>query len=123
MSHQIHYDRYGKDGVLSHKEVSVLFVPDLSDCLPSLNVWKEQWLAHKKAVVERERQIALKKEVCAFIVLSRVFINIKTYYYFSDFYLKKLWLVPVNEKHILNASLCVQCNFDWIIYWRMGWLR
>jgi len=25
--------------------------------------WRDQWLAHKKAVAEKERQIALKKEV------------------------------------------------------------
>lgn len=68
LSHQIHYDRYGKDGVFSHKEVSVLFVPGLSDCLPSLNAWKEQWLAHKKAIADRERHTALKKEVCISIV-------------------------------------------------------
>ena len=64
---QIHYDRLGKDGLLSHK-VTVLFVPDLSECLPSLDAWKDQWLAHKKAVAERERQLSLKKEVCCCIV-------------------------------------------------------
>jgi hypothetical protein len=61
---QIHYDRVGKDGLFSHKEVTVLFVPDLSECLPSLDAWRDQWLAHKKAVAERERQLSLKKEVC-----------------------------------------------------------
>lgn len=88
MSHQIHYDRYGKDGVFSHKEVSVLFVPDLSDCLPSLNVWKEQWLAHKKAIADRERHIAQKTEVCVSIVLFLVeaFMNVEAYYYSSAFY-------------------------------------
>jgi hypothetical protein len=60
---QIHYDRIGKDGFFSHKEITVLYVPDLSDCLPSLDEWRDQWLAHKKAVAERERQISLKKEV------------------------------------------------------------
>ena len=65
---QIHYDRLGKDGLFSHKEVTVLFVPDLSECLPSLDAWKDQWLAHKKAVAERERQLSLKKEVCSYIV-------------------------------------------------------
>jgi hypothetical protein len=28
-----------------------------------LDEWRDQWLAHKKAVAERERQISLKKEV------------------------------------------------------------
>ncbi|KAK4263478.1 hypothetical protein QN277_028877 [Acacia crassicarpa] len=59
---EIHYDRVGKDGLFSHKEVTVLFVPDLSDCLPSLDVWHNQWLAHKKAVAEREHQLSLKRE-------------------------------------------------------------
>ncbi|PWA84202.1 DBC1/CARP1-like protein [Artemisia annua] len=60
---EIHYDRVGKDGLFSHKEVTVLYIPDLSDCLPSLDAWRDQWLAHKKAVAERERLHALKKEV------------------------------------------------------------
>ncbi|KAF2290076.1 hypothetical protein GH714_001773 [Hevea brasiliensis] len=60
---EIHYDRFGKDGFFSHREITVLFVPDLSDCLPSLDAWRDQWLAHKKAVAERERQLSLKKQV------------------------------------------------------------
>ncbi|RZC24418.1 protein SHORT ROOT IN SALT MEDIUM 1-like [Glycine soja] len=59
---EIHYDRIGKDGFFSHKEITVLYVPDLSDCLPSLDEWREKWLAHKKSVAERERQLSLKKE-------------------------------------------------------------
>uniref|UniRef100_A0A803MVH1 EF-hand domain-containing protein n=1 Tax=Chenopodium quinoa TaxID=63459 RepID=A0A803MVH1_CHEQI len=59
---EIHYDRVGKDGLFSHREITVLFVPDLSDCLPSINIWREQWLAHKKAVAEREKQLSLGKE-------------------------------------------------------------
>ncbi|KAI8538398.1 hypothetical protein RHMOL_Rhmol09G0099900 [Rhododendron molle] len=58
----IHYDRVGKDGLFSHKEVTVLYVPDLSDCLPSIETWREQWLAHKKAVAERRRLLEVKKE-------------------------------------------------------------
>lgn len=60
---QIHYDRIGKDGIFSHKEITVLYIPDLSDCLPSIDSWRDQWLAHKKAVAERERLQALKREV------------------------------------------------------------
>ncbi|XP_010666964.2 protein SHORT ROOT IN SALT MEDIUM 1 isoform X3 [Beta vulgaris subsp. vulgaris] len=59
---EIHYDRVGKDGFFSHREVTVFFVPDLSDCLPSLNAWREQWLAHKKAVAEREKKLSVGKE-------------------------------------------------------------
>ncbi|KAI7724710.1 hypothetical protein M8C21_004587 [Ambrosia artemisiifolia] len=58
----IHYDRIGKDGLFSHKEITVLYIPDLSDCLPSIDAWRDQWLAHKKAVAERERLHALEKE-------------------------------------------------------------
>lgn len=60
---QIHYDRIGEDGLFSHKEITVLFVPDLSECLPALDAWREQWLAYQKAVAERERQLSLRKEV------------------------------------------------------------
>ncbi|KAK9076282.1 hypothetical protein SSX86_004615 [Deinandra increscens subsp. villosa] len=59
---EIHYDRIGKDGFFSHKEITVLYIPDLSDCLPSIDAWRDQWLAHKKAVAERERLHALKRE-------------------------------------------------------------
>ncbi|KAL6543907.1 hypothetical protein OROGR_010404 [Orobanche gracilis] len=60
---EIHYDRVGKDGNFSHKEVTVLYVPDLSDCLPSLDSWREQWFNHKKAISERVRLRNLMKEV------------------------------------------------------------
>ncbi|PKI36802.1 hypothetical protein CRG98_042751 [Punica granatum] len=39
---EIHYERIGKDGLFSHKEVTVIFVPDLSDCLPSVESWRQQ---------------------------------------------------------------------------------
>lgn len=65
---QIHYDRLGKDGLFSHKEVNVFFVPNLSECLPSLEAWRDQWLAHKKAVIERERQLSLRKEVSRLVL-------------------------------------------------------
>ncbi|KAL6579509.1 hypothetical protein OROMI_009725 [Orobanche minor] len=58
---EIHYDRVGKDGHFSHKEVTVLYVPDLSDCLPSLDSWREQWFNHKKAISERVRLRNLKE--------------------------------------------------------------
>ncbi|KAM6547391.1 hypothetical protein CsatB_019067 [Cannabis sativa] len=59
---EIHYDRLGKDGLFSHKEVTVLFLPDLSECLPSLDAWREQWLAHQKVVAERDRLLSLRRE-------------------------------------------------------------
>lgn len=48
--YQIHYDRIGEDGLFSHKEITVIFVPDLSECLPSLDTWRSQWLAQTKNV-------------------------------------------------------------------------
>ncbi|KAK4373430.1 hypothetical protein RND71_008814 [Anisodus tanguticus] len=59
---EIHYERVGKDGRFSHKEVTVYFVPDLSECLPSLESWREHWFTQKKAIAERERELALRKE-------------------------------------------------------------
>jgi hypothetical protein len=55
---EIHYDRVGTDGVFSYKEITVLFVPDLSECLPSFDVWRTQWLAHRKALTERDRLLS-----------------------------------------------------------------
>lgn len=69
---QIHYDRVGEDGLFSHKEVTVLFVPDLSVCLPSLDAWREQWLSHKKVVAERDLQLSLRKEVLLSLFFSTV---------------------------------------------------
>lgn len=28
----------------SHKEITVLYVPNLPDCLPSLDEWRDQWV-------------------------------------------------------------------------------
>lgn len=62
---QIHYHRIGKDGFFSHKEITVLFVPNLSNCLPSVDIWRTQWLAYKKDIAEREQPLSLKQEkVC-----------------------------------------------------------
>ncbi|KAL3338739.1 hypothetical protein AABB24_027719 [Solanum stoloniferum] len=59
---EIHYERVGKDGRFSHKEVTVYFIPDLSECLPSLESWREHWFTKKKDIAERERELALSKE-------------------------------------------------------------
>ncbi|XP_068641295.1 protein SHORT ROOT IN SALT MEDIUM 1-like [Aristolochia californica] len=56
---EIHYDRVGRDGLFSHKEITVLFVPNLSECLPSLDSWRSQWLAFKKVKDEREQEVIL----------------------------------------------------------------
>jgi hypothetical protein len=58
---QIHYNRIGKDGLFSHKEITVLFVPNLSECVPSVDIWKNNWIAYRKSKTERE-QFAMKKE-------------------------------------------------------------
>lgn len=62
---QIHYDRVGTDGVSIFKEITVLFVPDLSECLPSFDAWRTQWLAHRKVLAERDRLLSqeAKKDV------------------------------------------------------------
>ncbi|XP_039136315.1 protein SHORT ROOT IN SALT MEDIUM 1 isoform X1 [Dioscorea cayenensis subsp. rotundata] len=59
---EIHYHRIGKDGFFSHKEITVLFVPNLSNCLPSVDIWRTQWLAYKKDIAEREQPLSLKQE-------------------------------------------------------------
>ena len=62
---QIHYDRVSKDGLHSHREITVLYLPDLSNCLPSIDQWKSQWLAHKAAGAEKHKVF--------FIVLPLIF--------------------------------------------------
>ncbi|CAA6665213.1 unnamed protein product [Spirodela intermedia] len=60
---KIHYDRIGKDGLLSHKEITVLYLPDLSNCLPSIDQWRSQWLAHKMMVAEKEQFAEKQKKL------------------------------------------------------------
>jgi len=60
---QVHYKRIGKDGLFSHKEITVLFVPNLSECLPSVDVWKNNWILYKKSKAEREQLTAKKEKV------------------------------------------------------------
>lgn len=42
-----------------------MFVPDLSECIPSFDAWKTRWVAHKKALAERDRLLSqeIKKDV------------------------------------------------------------
>lgn len=58
---EVHYNRIGKDGLFSHKEITVLFVPNLSECLPSVDMWKNNWVAYRTSKAEKE-QITVKKE-------------------------------------------------------------
>uniref|UniRef100_A0A0E0LCP7 EF-hand domain-containing protein n=1 Tax=Oryza punctata TaxID=4537 RepID=A0A0E0LCP7_ORYPU len=58
---EIHYNRVGKDGLFSHKEITVIFVPNLSECLPSVDLWKKNWAAYRKSRIEKE-QLIMKKE-------------------------------------------------------------
>jgi len=58
---EVHYNRIGKDGLFSHKEITVLFVPNLSECLPSVDIWKNNWILYKKSKAERE-ELTVKKE-------------------------------------------------------------
>lgn len=51
---QIHYERVLKEGSGIRKEITVLFVPNLSDCIPAIEAWRTEWLTHKKALAERE---------------------------------------------------------------------
>ncbi|AQK82517.1 ATP/GTP-binding protein family, partial [Zea mays] len=57
---EVHYNRIGKDGLFSHKEITVLFVPNLLECLPSVDIWKNNWILYKKSKAERE-QLTVKK--------------------------------------------------------------
>ncbi|KAG0501713.1 hypothetical protein HPP92_001785 [Vanilla planifolia] len=59
---EIHYNRIGHDGLSSYKEVTVLFMPDLSECLPTIDNWQSQWLAHRQEIAEREQRHTSKKE-------------------------------------------------------------
>ncbi|GJM98160.1 hypothetical protein PR202_ga15144 [Eleusine coracana subsp. coracana] len=68
---EVHYNRIGKDGLFSHKEITVLFVPNLSECLPSVDVWKNNWIAYKKAKAERD-QLTLKKEKVRAQVIPKI---------------------------------------------------
>ncbi|KAF7049273.1 hypothetical protein CFC21_057840 [Triticum aestivum] len=58
---EVHYNRIGKDGLFSHKEISVLFVPNLSECIPSVELWKKTWITYRNSKVDREK-LAIKSE-------------------------------------------------------------
>uniref|UniRef100_J3MF26 EF-hand domain-containing protein n=1 Tax=Oryza brachyantha TaxID=4533 RepID=J3MF26_ORYBR len=58
---EIHYNRVGKDGLFSHKEITVLFVPNLSECLPPVDLWKNNWIAYRKSRTEKEQLLVKEK--------------------------------------------------------------
>lgn len=69
---QIHYDRVGKDGFSRYREITLLFLPDLDNCLPSLDAWRSQWISRREARVEREQEAMLKMEkVCDLCISMR----------------------------------------------------
>lgn len=84
MNMQVHYNRIGKDGLFSHKEVTVLFVPNLSECLPSADMWKNNWIAYRKSKAERE-QLTMKKEKVPWPIMALSFC-VHTYISFSKSY-------------------------------------
>uniref|UniRef100_A0A453SDM1 DBC1/CARP1 catalytically inactive NUDIX hydrolase domain-containing protein n=3 Tax=Aegilops tauschii subsp. strangulata TaxID=200361 RepID=A0A453SDM1_AEGTS len=58
---EVHYNRVGNDGLFSHKEITVLFVPNLSECVPSMDIWRNNWIAYRKSKIEREQLIMKEK--------------------------------------------------------------
>ncbi|VAI89760.1 unnamed protein product [Triticum turgidum subsp. durum] len=58
---EVHYNRVGNDGLFSHKEITVLFVPNLSECIPSMDIWRSNWIAYRKSKIEREQLIMKEK--------------------------------------------------------------
>uniref|UniRef100_A0ACD5X352 Uncharacterized protein n=1 Tax=Avena sativa TaxID=4498 RepID=A0ACD5X352_AVESA len=58
---EVHYNRIGKDGLFSHKEITVLFVPNLSECVPSVDSWKNTWIAYRKLKADRDK-LTIKNE-------------------------------------------------------------
>lgn len=60
---EVHYNRIGKDGLFSHKEITVLFVPNLSECVPSVDLWKNTWIAYRKSKADRDKLIIKNEKV------------------------------------------------------------
>ncbi|BBN17937.1 hypothetical protein MPTK1_7g18160 [Marchantia polymorpha subsp. ruderalis] len=59
---EVHYERPGEDGLPSHREVTVMFVPDLSSCLPLLGDWHQQCTLWRQSKLEREGQAKAEKD-------------------------------------------------------------
>lgn len=84
-----------------------MFVPDLSECLPSLDAWRDQWLAHKRAVAERERQLSLEKEVCSYFVWNIGFIS---FTYAIRFFVQKKKKSSSNKCRDRNSKICAHMD-------------
>jgi hypothetical protein len=60
---QVHYNRVAEDGISSHKEITVMFLPNLSDSIPIMEVGQAQSSEQQQAKLEHD--IADKNEkVC-----------------------------------------------------------
>eukprot|EP00897_Mesotaenium_endlicherianum_P006610 jgi/Mesen1/5978/ME000302S04977 len=51
---EVHYERLTEDGLPSHTEISVMFLPDLHSCLPTLSEWAQTLKARAVAKLEAE---------------------------------------------------------------------
>nr|XP_024373654.1 uncharacterized protein LOC112281406 isoform X1 [Physcomitrium patens]PNR55140.1 hypothetical protein PHYPA_006034 [Physcomitrium patens] len=50
---EVHYERLGENGLPSHKEITVMFLPTIS-CISSGEVWQAQWKARQQAKLESD---------------------------------------------------------------------
>jgi hypothetical protein len=51
---EVHYERQGENGLPSLKEITVMFLPSISDIIPSTEVWQARWRARQQAKLEIE---------------------------------------------------------------------
>ncbi|CAM6124426.1 unnamed protein product [Calypogeia fissa] len=59
---EVHYERLGEDGLPSHNDVTVIFIPDLSQVLPLLEDWQLRWTQWKQLKFDREASAKGEKE-------------------------------------------------------------
>jgi hypothetical protein len=50
----VHYERLGEDGLPSHNDVTVIYIPDLSQVVPLLEDWQLRWTSWKQSKLELE---------------------------------------------------------------------
>lgn len=65
---QVHYERQGENGLPSLKEITVMFLPSISDIIPSTEVWQARWRARQQAKLESEA--AAKKTKVGFEAMN-----------------------------------------------------
>ncbi|GBG70117.1 hypothetical protein CBR_g5747 [Chara braunii] len=53
---EVHYERAAEDGGPSHKEITVVYIPDVHRCIPSTERWKEIWNEKQEAKRRRESE-------------------------------------------------------------------